>query len=286
MTGHISDGLSITGNRAVSILADPQTRLTSSAAVVVKVDDTATVNIYDLIITSLNDGGIGISMQPGNSATLSLYRATVTNNKGGGIVASGGTLNIIQSTLSGNPGGGVTTSGGGTLNIRRSTIAENTGGGINMISATTFEIRNNFIVRNGALSAVAGGVRAIPAGNSKFEFNTVVSNNASSGAVNSAGLACVSPIPAPYNLVFNNSLSGVVNADNQIVVCDRDGSLRSEPQAGAGFTNTATNNYHLTANSPAEIRDVVSCSSTPKLVDIDGEDRPKNGKCDLGADEY
>lgn len=47
---------------------------------------------------------------------------------------------------------------------------------------------------------------------------------------------------------------------------------------------TSPKDYHLTAASPASVRDVAGVTCTG-LQDFDGDERPQGGSCDLGADE-
>ena len=59
---------------------------------------------------------------------------------------------------------------------------------------------------------------------------------------------------------------------------------------GAGPTDDrlkfkSANDYHLTAVSPAEVRDVAGVVCTG-LTDYDGDARPQGTACDLGADEH
>ncbi len=170
-TGTTSEQVTI-NNQDVTLLADPGAQLTySMAGVILKVDGTSTVKIYDLeIANGLGATGIGISMPAGNTADLTLQRAKLTGNTGGGISASGGTLTVTQSQLTGNTGGGISASGGtltvtqsqltgntgggisasgGTLTVTQSQLTGNTGGGISITSAQ-FTIVNNFIAQNGA----------------------------------------------------------------------------------------------------------------------------------------
>ncbi len=134
-TGTTSEQVTI-NNQDVTLLADPGAQLTySMAGVILKVDGTSTVKIYDLeIANGLGATGIGISMPAGNTADLTLQRAKLTGNTGGGISASGGTLTVTQSQLTGNTGGGISASGG-TLTVTQSQLTGNTGGGISITVA-------------------------------------------------------------------------------------------------------------------------------------------------------
>lgn len=267
ISGNIVENVTVNNGQIVTLLADVGAKLTP------KTNDTlitlvggSKLTIYDLELSGAAGGkdSHAISMPAGNNSTLSLYRAKILKNSGAGIRADGGTLNIFQSV-----------------------IAENKEGGIYMLGSTSFDIRNNFIAKNGdSISSFAGGVRAVSGGTTnKIEFNTIVKNKTSIGMRASAGLDCSENIPAPYNLVFDNVLSGSdVSLNNQIVGCDGSKSLRGEPPAGAGFRDANAGDYHLTGNTAADIRDKVDCNGN--TFDFDGEFRPQADLCDFGADEY
>ncbi len=302
MSGTINDSPTIKGTQEVTILSEPGAKLTNSG-IIVRVDESARVSIYDLEISG-STGGSGISLQPGNAATVSLNRvklinnqdgginlsggtlniiqSTLSGNPGGGVTASGGgTLNIIQSTLSGNPGGGVTASGGGTLNIMRSEISKNADGGIIMNSPTTFQIVNNFIVGNGTLSSDVGGIKANPSAGvaSKLEFNTIVGNLVDTNAAAVAGgVFCDQP-----SFTYNNNILYQNGLTQKIGRC---GSGNSYVQNDATTLNfRSSTDFHLTAATPTpSILDSVDCAGNAE--DYDGDPRPQGRKCDLGADEY
>lgn len=265
VTGTIQENVEANGNTA-TILADAGAKLVPKTnGILLEVKSHSSLTIYDLEMSGAQGAaGDGIYMPRDNQSTVTLHHVKILSNTGAGINADGGTLNIFQST-----------------------IAENAGGGINMNSPTTFEIRNNFIVRNGTSISRVGGLFADAAGGSKLEFNTIVDNQAGSAQSQTGGVNCVNSA-AQFNIVAGNiRIAGF--SDPQVYGnCNFSDSLVA---ASSTVANFAPNDYHLTANSPAgavpgAIRDVVTCSDTSKLVDIDGENRPKNGKCDLGADEY
>jgi len=91
LKGTIDEAVTINGGRVVAILADPGTTLTrtnGNGAVLTAQDDGTSVSIYDLLVhNGLNSpSSIGYLVPAGNGApTLSLVRARVTNNAGGGI---------------------------------------------------------------------------------------------------------------------------------------------------------------------------------------------------------
>jgi hypothetical protein len=86
-------------------LARPGTLVAAAATTIdgKAVNTGADVRIYDLEITGASGaaGDVGISLPAGGMPKLTLTRVKVTNNQGGGIAASGGSLSVSQSTLSG-----------------------------------------------------------------------------------------------------------------------------------------------------------------------------------------
>lgn len=262
MTGTIVDNVTIANGQVVTLLADTGAKLTPKTdGILVTLEGSSSLTIYDLELSGAKGGNDShaISMPAGNKSTLSLHRVKILKNSGAGIKADGGTLQIVQSV-----------------------IAENNQGGIYMSGSTSFDIRNNFVAKNGdASSSYVGGIRAVPDGlNNKLEFNTVVGNKSFVSA--SAGIDCSAKLPAPYNFAFNNAVAG--QTDDQIAGCDGQKSLRGEPPAGAGFRDGNAGDYHLTANSAADLRDKVDCNGN--TMDIDGNSRPQGDLCDYGADEY
>lgn len=255
ITGTITENVTVNVAHPATILAEPGASLSKDSGILLRIEGGSDLTVYDLTLTGTKGGADAISMQNGNTATLTLHRVKVVKNTGAGIKADGGTLNLFQST-----------------------IAENEGGGISMGSATKFAIRNNFIVRNGAGVSKVGGVLVDPAAGSTLEFNTIVDNTAS-GFNMTAGISCTTAISAPNNLVFGNTIG--LSADPQIVFCDAERkSFRSEP-AAVHFRKSDPNDYHLTPNTSPDILNKIDCTGE----DIDGDRRPQNGGCDYGADE-
>ena len=268
LTGIIDEQVQI--NQNVTIVAASGTQLTrSNPGVILEVRGTSVVQIVDLTIANGRGGtGIGISLPPGSSASLSLRRVSVTGNTGGGISASGGTLTISQSTISGNTASGISVSGG------------------------QFDITNTIIAGNGGPATAVGGVHfdQINSGTRRFEFNTVTNNNGMDGAA--VGVVCTlvgQPVTFANNIVYANQEGGTRTqvggancnwsySDIGPVAVAGTGNINMDPL----FANPAQSNYHLQAGSPAI--DKADPASTMD-VDIDGDVRPQGSGRDIGADE-
>lgn len=272
ITGTISEPRTVKVDKGtlITFLGDPanepasRAKLTrASSGPIIEVVGAA-LAIYDLEVFGAtgSPGGVGISVPlSATPSTVTLHRASIVNNEGGGVVASGGTLNITQSA-----------------------IRENANGGIIMNNPMQFKIVNNIIVRNGNISSVVGGISVFPdqTGSKKLEFNTIVNNNSGAGSL-AGGIICSSAdvtwFPVPNNLIFDNGGGAGLQISSK---CAQGSSLITNP--GANFSA----DYHLTAATPAgegKIRDAVACP-VGIAEDYDGDERPPGASCDLGADEY
>jgi len=131
--------------------------------------------------------------ETGFKGVLTLEGVTVrggsSNTFGGGVLNSGGTTNIINSSIRNNfadfDGGGVHISGG-TINITNSTICDNTaedfGGGVavGFIGGGIINITNSTICRNTA-SFRGGGIYNQTNGTINISSSTIIDNGADSG---------------------------------------------------------------------------------------------------------
>ena len=268
ISGTNDEGGTITiDNRYVTLLGGSDAKLTrTSIGLHVEVKGTSEVQIQDLEISgALGAQGVGISMPTGNTAKLTLQRVKLTNNTGGGISANGGTLTINQSTISGNTGGGLS------------------------VTNAEFEIVNSLIVKNGSPSSSYGGVvlSQINTGTRRFEFNTIVQNQTTSGIT--PGVLCLAVgtmLTLTNAIVYDNGTGLQVEGPNcewsysdigPMAVAGT-GNLNSAPQ----FVNPAQADFHLQSGSPA--KDAADLEAS-LAIDIDGDPRPQGAARDMGADE-
>lgn len=271
--GTIADAVTTTiDGKAVTILADPGAKLDRTGdGVILEVRNTgADVRIYDLEITGASGaaGDVGISIVAGGMPKLTLTRVKVTNNQGGGISATGGTLTVTQSTISGNAGGGISVMNG------------------------TFLIVGNVIFANGTPTGSLGGISISTVQNAanRLEFNSLNSNQSQLGL--GAAIHCIAgTFTAQNNIMSNNGtltnmeqVGGTCTHAYSIV---RPGTLPS----GVGnssldplFVNTTTGDLHVRPGSPAlGAADPSSDLTGPAARDIDGDTRI--APADIGADE-
>lgn len=208
---------------------------------------------------------------------------------------SGGALEIYGATIQQMSQAGIQ-SDTCPLTISRSFIRGNERGGVNMVNdAVKVHITNNFISDNGDLNnSNVGGMSLNVTSDSVVEFNTVVDNQSRSMGDLAGGIVCESaatpPYNAPNNVVHRNfGGPGGTQEVNGSCTFQRSFTMHVAPGVDAiGFKNpeAANPDYHLTDRSPGTVRNVDECSTERVKVDFDGDSRPADGKCDLGADEY
>ena len=268
LTGMIDEAVRI-NNQAVTLLAEPGTQLTRTGpGAILTIDGSSVVQVVDLaIVNGSTITGVGISLPLGNTCALSLLRATVAGNTGGGISATGGSLTISRSTITGNTQHGISVSGG------------------------QFDISNCLIAGNGGPLTSLGGVRfdQTSSGTRRFDFNTVTNNASADGNV--VGVLCTAvaqSITFSNNIIYANQIGGTrtqVGGTN----CNWRFSDIGDAVAGTGnlnvdplFVDSPRSNFHLQSGSP--VKDKADSSSTVN-VDIDGDTRPQGAGFDMGADE-
>jgi hypothetical protein len=278
----------------LTILAEPGASVTrGTVGPVVEISGAAMVTIEGLRI---HDGpgnagdGVRCSESGAGNPRLTLSRATVENNGGVGIKATGCALTVEETKVNANTGIGIAVSGG-SATIERSTISGNTAGGISITgSGATFDITNNFVFRNGNNTAGSfGGVSINPASSmaSRLEFNTIVDNQAASGSLNAGGVVCAAPVfAAPSNIIARNLIGASTTAPNAQTLGDctyPTSSIASDVTAlRFASPDSAPYDYHVTAGSSAIGQ---ATTSTMVAVDFDGDPRPLGNGRDIGADE-
>jgi CSLREA domain-containing protein len=196
----------------------------------------------------LSGRGGGVVFYAGDN---SIRNSTITENRaefGGGIYNGGGTLTIINSTISGNSavsdGGGIWNDYG-TVNASFVTIANNSatnnGGGVINFSGGTFNIKNSIVGNN-----TAGGN--------------------CSGTLNASGV----------NFATDNTCTGFTQVTSA--------QLNLQPLANNGGP---TQTHALGAGSVAidAVTDCTDLSSSPVSTDQRGVTRPQGSRCDAGAFE-
>ena len=180
----------------------------------------------------------------------------------------------------------------GTLVVSQSRIYSNAFGGISLMATNSFDIENNFIYRNGSDAQNLGGVAitVMNGGLSKFEFNTVVDNDAKSGGANVGGVACMpTGFAAPNNIIARNKLMSDATAAAANIIaapCDFTGTAIATDVTALAFVSPdgpTTFDYHIGSASSAKDASIVPSNVTD---DIDGDFRPQGPAKDLGADEY
>ncbi len=294
LAGTTDEAVIVQGAQVVTFLAEPDAKLTrtGSAGAILTVRESGTsLTVYDLSISNApNDpNGIGIVLPAGGAPTLTLIRAKVMNNPGGGIFASGGALAVSQSTISGNAGGGISVTGG-ALMVAQSTISGNAGGGISVTGVgATFEITNCLIFRNGnsSTSIVGGGSLSASGGANVFAFNTVVDNQIQNSGVFAGGVFCDIPgFAGANNIIVRNFVANDPTRPNSNTsgLCTYPTSAISTTVSGLRFVSPddAPHNYRIMRGSTA-----IDQATTPSnlAVDIDGDARPQGSNRDQGADE-
>jgi hypothetical protein len=220
-----------------------------------------------------------------NGGSLTVTQSTISANQVDGIGIGGGSLTVVtQSTISENQGYGI--AGGGQLTVTQSTISENQAVGIAMDRSGLAVIVNDFIHHNGNTIDGLGGLVLRPVPGSKVEFNTIVDNQASSGAGASGVFCDTSGFVAANNIIFRN-MGGSTGRVQTFGACTYGNSFIMPGTSVTDNTpmfahpNEKPPDYHLTPSTPSTIRGAAGpCSG----VDFDNEPRP-SAACDLGADQ-
>lgn len=293
ISGTIDDAVVVNNLRRVTFLADPGAMLTRrGGGNVLAIEDAGTsLTIYDLTISGAKDPAAGISVDMG--ATLSLMRAIVSNNEGGG-VSSAGTLVIAHSKITNNGSSkpGVVVNGG-SFSLAQSLVSGNRSGGVQVTTVTAkFAIVSNTFVSNGSggdMGSMTGAVNIGVNFNSAnlLEFNTFYENLSINGS--GSAIRCdPATFTARANIMFNNGTMGPNQTSGtcmHIYSITRPGSVPSGTGNQASdplFVDKAGGNFHLQVGSPA-------IGAANALVPLNGlsardfDDHPRLPPVNLGA---
>ncbi|MEZ4362095.1 MAG: right-handed parallel beta-helix repeat-containing protein [Kofleriaceae bacterium] len=291
VSGTIADGDMVINNKVVTLLGDETAVLNGSGGrVILDIKDdmpamlATLVKVFDVQVVNADNAGVKVD----DGATLELHRSKVLNSKFEGVLVASGNALIEQSEVSGTiqmDRYGIQLNVG-ELKLSRSKVADNRGGGIFITSGRKFDIVNSFIVHN----MVNGGLSAEqPGADSVFAFNTLAKNeNPGTGLADAGGIYCDDPAFTFANNIIYGNTGGNGGFLQTVGGCKFDGSYVSPNNvadtADLKFKDATASDYHLTAASPAIVKNVAT-ATCPGLVDYDGDSRPLGGNCELGADE-
>ena len=213
---------------------------------VFNINDGGVDSSIEVTLTGLTIVGGSIVGQGGgilNGETLTLENATIDSNTatgdegdGGGIANLSGTLNLIDSSVSGNTaeddGGGIYNFDGATLTASNSTISNNSasntlgnyGGGISNYLGSTASVTNSTLVGNAAFSG--GGVSNFDSSTLSLSNSTVSSNTAGDGGG-----------------------GGIFNADGEANVNNSTIDSNSSQTLGGGISNTVGGTLNVSSST-------------------------------------
>ena len=242
-----------------------------------------TVSLINTIVSgnTANIGG-GIS----NTGTADLTSSTISGNtgfRGGGIFnGSGGSLNVINSTINDNSasgdGAGIFGQGGGTVTLTNSTVSMNTattgGGGID--NSGTLALTNSTLSGNAASGSFGGG--GIFNNVTITLVNTIFAGNTAPTGPDCGGTGSLAS--QGHNLIGNNSGCNFSPASGDQVNVD--------PLLGALADNGGPTKTHaLLTGSPAIDTGDDSVLGSPLFLTTDqrGFPRLQGAHVDIGAYE-
>lgn len=240
-------------------------------------------------------GSVGCGIANENSGTLTLINTTVSNNFsriGGGICNLYGTLNLINSMVTGNtaveyPGGGGIYSEHG-LSLTNSTVSGNTsyveGGGIS--SHDNSMTLTNSTISGNAASEHGGGISYI---NNWDQAQMIVSSSTISanvgGTVGGVYTETLNPIHMDNSIVAGNT--SVAPPENDIypgVAVGSSGNLIGGNPLLAVLADNGGPTLTMLPQAASPAVDAIACTNVPAL-DQRGVARPQGAQCDIGAVE-
>jgi len=219
---------------------------------------------------------------------LELLWSNVSGTQGTGIVCTGGLLTVRRTLVSGSTDYGLDSTAC-TLTVERSRFSSNKSGGIRVTSGEA-ELRNNIIDLNGTTATEDGAVHIVNAAG-RLAFNTIALNlSRGGGGGRAGGIKCsagASGFAIKRNIAAQN---GGANDNIQQNNCPDSGNSQTPDAAVVKFLNTT--DFRLTAQSPiGAVLDDPTATEDCKLSgayidDYQGDPRPTQAFCDVGADEY
>lgn len=278
LTGKNDENVTIKDRATLlTLLGDSTAQLVAAGGAVLDLQGTTRLTVVGVTIgadTATSTAGVVFALT--SSGQVELRRVRVQNHNSGGVRILDGGLRMFDSTVYGNLGGGVSISP----------------------TALVYTLRNNFIVNNGKPNGASpppsqfGGVLLEADVGGTFEFNTVAIN--SSSGSRRPGVHCEGPSNrAGNNIVVSNfeATSGMTDGtqvNNNGTACPFGNTVKLGDGTPLMFLSPAGDppNFHLTAETPTNVRDAAGDCSATVPTDIDGQGRPFNSACDLGADEY
>jgi hypothetical protein len=240
--------------------------------------------------------GPGISMT--NLASLEILGITIQSSPAEGIKCTGTPLQVRRVTINGSKTVGLQTTNCDAT-VERSKFTRNLGGAM-FLSKGTFEVRNNIVAPENGDAGLDTGNLHLDMAKGRVVFNTVVDNN---GKANKpAGINCTGS-----GMLYVGQNISTANGDNRAISnlngdCPHTNNF-TDTLAKAAFRNAATNDYHLTIDSPtldpylrddptADTPPIHACRlpgsgpQGPYIDDYEGYLRPFKQFCDRGAYEY
>jgi len=203
----------------------------------------------------------------GSTSSVTLYRVSVTDNKGIGVESADCPVHLERCLIAGNQGGGVS------------------------LSNLGFTLVNNIIANNGSAGVTDfGGVKIANSGSYSpqiFSFNTVARNKASEFA-DSSGVDCFASSMTATNSIVYTGFGAVAATHGSCswTYSDVEGIAQSNGNIDAtpDFHDAVGGDFHLEPGSPCQ--DKADPAATVD-VDYDGQARPQpaGGRSDMGADE-
>jgi hypothetical protein len=229
------------------------------------VGNTGTVVTFD---TTTGGGRDTLTVSNGRTVTLIGVSISQKRNRSSIVVNNTGTTLVLRGcTVGPSAQFGVQAATGTNVTLDRTLVQGNATGGVDL-NGQSFSIENSVFLDNGGGGSNVGGARLAFSGSASFRFNTVTRNTTTNTVA--AGVICSNPLPLSSSIVFSNtSAAGQVSAG-----CTTTSSLLSNP-------SFAADRFHVDDTSPALDASTTACPA----LDVDGEARPMDGGCDVGADE-